>query len=641
MKLSFENLFPKLYGDLSGNSAAAAAATTTAAPEIVFKLPIEYLEKKHAIPQSVITDLELLEGSRVETDIVDISGGSGGVETPSMYFYLLKPGDAAAGGSEFSQKLLPKWSKYITSDVGFLKDTQYILKMENLRGGVGAAATAAADENTAVSNIWKETKESAASTFLEKYSYMDWKPLECLNYSETFLNIVGLYNIVSPVLSLLLPLILLIMPFFLLRIRGIPITFSVYIEILKEIARHNMIGKTLNVFSSKSISFDKLLYVGVSIFLYFMQTYQNTVCCIRFYNNTKKISEYLRTMRKFTERQIAQMTYFVSSECAGSRCSYSEFCEETKKHIEVLQKFHAELDDLEKSSTVWKIGKMMRCFYLLHKDANYERSISYAIGFEGYILNLEGIRENVQKGVIHFGNVAVAAADAADAANDEDTHTPREHITKQYYPPLIACEDIVPVKNTVSLDKSIIITGPNASGKTTAIKTTLLNIIFTQQIGAGFYDKCRIIPYTHIHSYLNIPDTSNRDSLFQAEARRCKEIITNISENAEKDGARHFAIFDELFSGTNAKESIKTGQSFLRYLGKHKHVVFVMTTHFTEICRNLKKSAEIKMIQMETQPKENGEFEYTYKMKKGISNVLGAVKVLKDMDFPIEILEDI
>jgi hypothetical protein len=39
------------------------------------------------------------------------------------------------------------------------------------------------------------------------------------------------------------------------------------------------------------------------------------------------------------------------------------------------------------------------------------------------------------------------------------------------------------------------------------------------------FDKLKLSPFDHIHSYLNIPDTSGRDSLFQAEARRCKEIL--------------------------------------------------------------------------------------------------------------------
>ena len=65
---------------------------------------------------------------------------------------------------------------------------------------------------------------------------------------------------------------------------------------------------------------------------------------------------------------------------------------------------------------------------------------------------------------------------------------------------------------------NILITGPNASGKTTTIKSILINLIMGQQFGMGCYRKASISVYDYFHSYLNIPDTSGRDSLFQAEA---------------------------------------------------------------------------------------------------------------------------
>ena len=54
----------------------------------------------------------------------------------------------------------------------------------------------------------------------------------------------------------------------------------------------------------------------------------------------------------------------------------------------------------------------------------------------------------------------------------------------------------------------MIITGPNASGKTTILKSSLINILFSQQFGCGFYDSAKIKPFNNIHCYLNIPDTS-------------------------------------------------------------------------------------------------------------------------------------
>ena len=113
----------------------------------------------------------------------------------------------------------------------------------------------------------------------------------------------------------------------------------------------------------------------------------------------------------------------------------------------------------------------------------------------------------------------------------------------------------------MNLNKQILITGPNAAGKTTLLKTTLFNIIISQQLGVGCYKKATINPYNYIHSYINIPDTSQRDSLFQAEARRCKEILDSLTNNSDKE--RHFCIFDEIYSGTNPSEAIASAYSFL------------------------------------------------------------------------------
>ena len=184
----------------------------------------------------------------------------------------------------------------------------------------------------------------------------------------------------------------------------------------------------------------------------------------------------------------------------------------------------------------------------------------------------------------------------------------------------------------------MIISAPNASGKTTLIKTSCINIIFTQQFGCGFYKSCRLNPYKHIHSYLNIPDTSGRDSLFQAESRRCKEIIDIIHDNQED---RHFCIFDELYSGTNPYEATKAAYAFLKYISKFNNVNFILTTHYVTVCNKFKKSKNIRNYKMDVESLDNGKLKYTYKLKLGISKIQGAIKILKEMNYPNEIIQNI
>jgi DNA mismatch repair ATPase MutS len=188
----------------------------------------------------------------------------------------------------------------------------------------------------------------------------------------------------------------------------------------------------------------------------------------------------------------------------------------------------------------------------------------------------------------------------------------------------------------------MILTGINGSGKTTILKTTALNIIFSQQFGCGFYETATIDVYTHIHSYLNIPDTSQRDSLYQAESRRCKEIIDIIGQVEENDNkkSRHFCIFDELFSGTAPESAIKSGTAFLSYLTKYNNVDFILTTHFIKICDKLKKNKRIRNFKTIVEKTDNDRICYTYKIEKGISRDEGAIYVLRDMDYPEEIISE-
>jgi DNA mismatch repair ATPase MutS len=137
---------------------------------------------------------------------------------------------------------------------------------------------------------------------------------------------------------------------------------------------------------------------------------------------------------------------------------------------------------------------------------------------------------------------------------------------------------------------------------------------------------------------LNIPDTSGRDSLFQAEARRCKEIIDIIDSNKGK-GDTHYCSFDELYSGTNPDEAVTSATAFMEYITKNKNVSCILTTHFIKVCKNLEKRANIKNCHMVTK-KENNKITYKYLLREGISEVKGGINVLYDMNYPKEIIEN-
>ena len=122
--------------------------------------------------------------------------------------------------------------------------------------------------------------------------------------------------------------------------------------------------------------------------------------------------------------------------------------------------------------------------------------------------------------------------------------------------------------------------------------------------------------------------------MFQAEARRCKEILESVINNTE----RHFCIFDEIYSGTNPYEAISGAYAYLTFLSKYKNFKFMLTTHYVSLCEKVKKVKSIMNCHMNIDIDENKEFMYTYKLKKGISSVKGGIKVFKDLDYPKDLI---
>jgi len=402
--------------------------------------------------------------------------------------------------------------------------------------------------------------------------------------------------------------------------KGIELSFSNYYEVLKEVAKHHFIGKTMA--GMQSMSAATLIYTMVTFALYLLQIYQNVTSCMRFYNNMHKMQAALFEIKQFVDYSIDSIGNFLN--IVTKLPSYDKFSANAAVQFARLHELKKMLCNINASkisiNNFNDIGYILQCFYELHDDPEIEDCLRYAMGFEGYINNIIGVRANMNS-----GNIAVAKFD--DNANT--------NFKKQSYPMHINDD---PVKNDCSFSKNMIISAPNKAGKTTFLKTTAINIIFSQQVGCGFFESAVLSPYEYIHSYINIPDTSGRDSLFEAESRQCKNIIDIIENNANSN---HFCIFDELFSGTNPDQAGKSGYAFIEYLSKYKSVDFILTTHYKYICKKFRISDCVKNYKMDVKINDDETFKYTYKIKKGVSKIKGAIQVLKELNYPNEIIDNI
>lgn len=559
-----------------------------------FRLPIQYVSQTNELPDETIAELELIQTAASENDpIYDI---------------------CYAPTTKFGKKIAHRLCKHYTTDILFLSDTkQYIQEISPF-----STDEKIPDYDTVVS-VWDDIRDDVG--FKERFNYIDWEYLEWLNHSELFLECMCLSNLISPVISLLIPIFLLLVPFFILCLQGICVSFRTYMEAFKSIANYNSVAALLTADITNMGPQGKASAV-VNLVVYLFSIYQNFSICIRFNRIMRTMHSHFSRLSHYIKFTLDKMDTFCQT--CDILPTYARFISDVSDNANILRDVWIYISKIPDSYNMFteahRLGGICKWFYDLHTDASIHSAMLYSYEFHGFIECMDNLRQFVKEGLMGPATYC--------------TDVKQMKIINGYYAPLKYTN---PVKNSISFRKHWILTGPNACGKTTMVKSVIINLLFSQQVGFGFFDSACIRPADYIHCYLNIPDTSGRDSLFQAEARQCKKIIDTLLENPTKF---HFCIFDELFSGTNPKEAEMCASAFMEYLtAQGASVRTMLTTHYTQICKNLSHCKMLQNAHMDVVVSEDGTYEYNYKLTHGLSTVCGGLRVLKSMDFPQEFIK--
>ena len=185
-----------------------------------------------------------------------------------------------------------------------------------------------------------------------------------------------------------------------------------------------------------------------------------------------------------------------------------------------------------------------------------------------------------------------------------------------------------PVKNDLTARQNVILlTGPNMSGKSTLLKAVSL-CVYLAHAGLAVPASKAVMPFfSTISVAINLTD-----SIVSGYSHFMSEIITlkNVLKEAQND-AKCFAVFDELFRGTNIEDALEISTATLRGLTNFPHSLFFISTHLHQ----LKDMEEIKTNKISTCFIECNLADnipaFTYKLKEGWSDLkLGRILFEKE-----------
>lgn len=188
-------------------------------------------------------------------------------------------------------------------------------------------------------------------------------------------------------------------------------------------------------------------------------------------------------------------------------------------------------------------------------------------------------------------------------------------------------------RNPVSLQKNLILTGPNAAGKSTYVRSILANMLLAQTFGVVHARKAVVSPVHTIASFMRVQDIVGTQSLFEAECRRSLDLIRKAQEG-------HPVLFflDEPMNATPPTEGAATAMALIKYLATFPNVRLITTTHYhllaeleTEIpthFRNISMEATADPIR------------FTYKLRPGACFQSIALELLEKDAFPEALLKD-
>lgn len=185
------------------------------------------------------------------------------------------------------------------------------------------------------------------------------------------------------------------------------------------------------------------------------------------------------------------------------------------------------------------------------------------------------------------------------------------------------------VSNSINTKRNVLITGCNASGKSTFLKTVAINAIFAQGLGLCFAKKYEA-PFMRIYSSMALKDSiDSGESYFMAEIKSLKRIVDDSANPV-------LCVVDEVLRGTNTVERIAASVEILKSLNKEKVLCFA-ATHDIELTDLLSEDYDNYHFSEDVL---EDDVRFSYLIKEGPANSRNAIRLLSLLGYDANIVNN-
>ncbi len=202
---------------------------------------------------------------------------------------------------------------------------------------------------------------------------------------------------------------------------------------------------------------------------------------------------------------------------------------------------------------------------------------------------------------------------------------------KQIYHPLLN----EPVKNDIKVSRGVLLTGSNASGKSTFLRAVAINAILAQTVhtcAASYYKADMFLVYSSMSLK---DDLMSGDSYYMAEVKSIRRILNEVKE-AGKNKEQVLCFVDEVLRGTNTVERIAASTQILKALARNNSLCFA-ATHDLELTKLLEDIYDNYHFEEEM---AKDDIHFPYKIEKGPAVSKNAIALLKMLGYDKDIVNN-